>query len=868
MENEQKKTDGVRHLNKMALLLGALSIPIAILIGLYAYTISRDVLIQTHYKNNLELALLLGEYLEQPENLSNQHLFTQNLDNFWQKMEEQNPGSYLCLIGKDGTLLAHTERPQMVGQDVGDNHIQPKQRTSPSNLRDLIKAKESWVGFYTSLAGEKQITAFAYLPNRESLLAVHMPFKHIADQVQDITIPWIVGVGGIIVILFPMTFRLLHRASVSSQNQLAEANASLQKEIKERLQAEQDLEDAHTLLEQTFGSLEDGIFVLDETRKIRTCNQSVERIFGYTSEELIGQDTDILHVNKESFEKFGIDLQQALGEETYATFEYRMKRKDGSIFPTEHSIKKFKADIDSKNYTVSVVRDISERKKMQAALTEGEERFHQLAEHIQEVFWMSDPSKTQILYISPGYEKIWGRSCASLYESPKTWMESIHPDDRTRIIEAAQTKQVFGDYEVEYRIIRPDGTIRLIRDRAFPIKNESGEVYRIAGIAEDITDQRKTENEQIRIQRINALGELSAGISHNLNNILSGVLGPAQLLKLNTKDPKSIQEIDTILTSSKRARDLVHRLHQSTRGLDDEEVKSIDLNKIIEDAIKGTQPRWKDEAEAKGVSIRIDTQLEPNLPIKATESTSYDMLVNLIFNAVDAMPKGGTITIQTRQDKDHTALIFSDTGMGMDAQTKERIFEPFFTTKVDVGTGLGLCTVYNSVIKWGGQIEVESELNVGTTFTFQLPNATPQNIQTKTNVALDQKRAGNILVIEDDTPIRRFLNRYLSNYHAVTSFRNGQDALTEFSSGDFDVAIIDLGLSEIPGDQISQQLKTQNPLLATILITGWELAPNDGRLSSFDFKIQKPFDDLIAILDIVNQAIDLHDTRQKENQNS
>jgi len=868
MDNEQKNSDGLRHLNKMALLLGALSIPISIIIGFYAYTISRDVLIQTHFKNNLEMAMLLGEYLEQPETLSNEHIFTQSLDNFWQKMEEQNPGSYLCLIGNDGTLLAHTERPQMVGQNVGDNHIQPKQQTSPSNLRDLIKAKESWVGFYTSLAGEKQITAFAYLPNRENLLAVHIPFEHIADQVQDITIPWIIGVGGIIVILFPMTFRLLHRASVSSQKQLAEANINLQREIKERLQAEQNLEDAHTLLEQTFGSLEDGIFVLDETRKIRTCNQSVERIFGYTPEELLGQETDILHTDKKSFEKFGIDLQKALGEKNYATFEYRMKRKDGSIFPTEHSINKFKTDIDSKNYTVSVVRDISERKKMQTALTEGEERFRQLAEHIQEVFWLSDPSKNQMFYISPGYEKIWGRSCASLYESPRNWMESIHPDDRARIMEAAQTDQVKGDYEVEYRIIRPDGTIRLIRDRAFPIKNESGEIYRIAGIAEDITDQRKTEHEQIRIQRINALGELSAGISHNLNNILSGVLGPAQLLKLNTKDPKSIQEIDTILTSSKRARDLVHRLHQSTRGLDDEKIRPIDLNKIIEDAIKSTQPRWKDEAESNGVSIRIDTQLEPILPIRATESTSFDMLVNLIFNAVDAMPQGGAITIQTRQDEDHTVLTFSDTGMGMDAQTKDRIFEPFFTTKVDVGTGLGLCTVYNSVIKWGGQIDVESELNIGTTFTFQLPNATPQNIQMETDVALDQKRAGNILIIEDDKQIRRFLNRYLSHYHKVTSFRNGRDALKEFSSGNYDVAIIDLGLSEMPGDQISQQLKAQDPLLATILITGWELAPNDARLSSFDFKMQKPFDDLIAILDIINQAIDLHDTRQKESQHT
>jgi PAS domain S-box-containing protein len=114
-------------------------------------------------------------------------------------------------------------------------------------------------------------------------------------------------------------------------------------------------------------------------------------------------------------------------------------------------------------------------------------------ELIKEVFWLTDPEKRQMLYVSPGYESIWGRSCESLYAAPQAWMEAIHPDDRDRIFEAAVSKQAAGEYDEEYRIIRPDGSVRCIRDRAFPLKNQQGKVYRIAGFAEDITDRKRQE---------------------------------------------------------------------------------------------------------------------------------------------------------------------------------------------------------------------------------------------------------------------------------------------------------------------------------------------------------------------------------------
>jgi PAS domain S-box-containing protein len=273
----------------------------------------------------------------------------------------------------------------------------------------------------------------------------------------------------------------------------------------------------------------------------------------------------------------------------------------------------------------------------------------------------------------------------------------------------------------EVRLRRASGTTVWARLEAMVAQGTETEIPVCRLAISDVTERVRLEQELVRDQRLRAIGELSSGISHNLNNILTAVLMPAQMLLRRADDAQTRELVEMILAAGSRAQDLIHRLHLAVAGSGKNAAQPVSLAPAIHGAVAMARPRWQDEPESRGLTIEVRTDLGEVPPVAATETGLQDALTALLLNSVEAMPAGGTITIRTALEGDTVRLDFSDTGTGMDEPTQLRVFEPMFTTKMDVGSGLGLATLHRTVTAWGGTVRVTSAPGEGTTFSLFLP---------------------------------------------------------------------------------------------------------------------------------------------------
>ncbi len=477
-----------------------------------------------------------------------------------------------------------------------------------------------------------------------------------------------------------------------------------------------------------------------------------------------------------------------------------------------------------------------ERLEAEAALRESEERFRQVVESIHEVFWMTDVEHREMLYISPGYEAIWGRSAEHLIDSPNAWVEAIHPEDRARVVEAMRTRQVSGEYDETYRIIRPDGTVRWIRDRAFPVQREDGPVDRVAGVAEDVTERKLLEAQFLRAQRLEAIGTLAGGVAHDLNNILAPMLMAASLLKESVSSARDREMLQMVERSAERGADLIRQLLTYSRGVEGARVplQPRHLLREVEGMIRETFPR----------EITITFNLKKDLWSVVADATQiHQVMMNLCVNARDAMPDGGVLKVEARNVElsaeeaarwpgarpgPFVAIRFEDTGTGITPENLARIFDPFFTTKeVGKGTGLGLPTAFGIVSNHGGFITVESEVGAGSAFEIYLP-AVLEPVEKAEAAAEAPARRGAgevILVVDDEEPIREATRHVLvqSGYRVVTAV-NGRHALTVFLAHRADVKLVitDVMMPEMGGGTLARALRVLAPDLKILATSGLE----------------------------------------------
>lgn len=586
------------------------------------------------------------------------------------------------------------------------------------------------------------------------------------------------------------------------------------------------------------------VAITDGQGRITSVNDRFCAISQYSREELLGQDHRIINSGYHSKE-FMRDLRATIARGEIWHGEIRNRAKDGSYYWVKTTIVPFLGPEGKPIKYVAIRADITQRKVAEEALRESEARFRQMAENVEAVVWMADPEHRAMLYISPAYEKVWGRSCASLRASPGAWAEAIVPEDRARVL-AALPKQAAGTFIEEYRIARPDGTVVWIHDRAYPIRDENGLVYRIVGVAQDITDQKKLQEQFLRAQRMEAIGTLAGGMAHDLNNILAPTLMVAGLLKTRYTDPKDQQLLAMLETGAQRGANLIRQLLLFSRGISSAHVL-IQLRHLIKemgDLMRETFPRSIEIVEEAGREL---------WPILGDATQMHQIMMNLCVNARDAMPAGGRLTIAARNAELSEAEVYihpearvghyvilsvQDTGTGMPPEVIKRIFDPFFTTKaIGKGTGLGLSTVMGITKGHGGFLTVYSEVGRGSVFKVYLP-APPEQAGVAASAPTYAARQGSgelILVVDDEPQICDATRLTLEgqNYQVLMA-HNGEEAVKLFLEHQAHIKLLltDLMMPVMDGVVLIRALRTIHPDLPVLATTGLQQHEREAELAA------------------------------------
>ncbi len=520
---------------------------------------------------------------------------------------------------------------------------------------------------------------------------------------------------------------------------------------------------------------------------------------------------------------------------------------------------------------VSLALESVERRQAETSLRESEKRFRQLAETIEEVFWMTDPSGAEMIYISPAYEKIWHRTCASLYAAPLSWLEAVHPDDRERI-SLATAKRKQGEYDERYRILRNDGSLRWIHDRAFPVRDSRGTVLRIVGTAQDITESKQVEAQLLRSQRMESIGTLAGGIAHDLNNVLTPIMMSIELLKMREKDAERMNILSTIEGSARRGADMVQQVLSFARGVEGRQL-AVQVGRLLKEIEKITNETFLK-------NIQIHSNIPPDLwGVQGDPTQLHQVLLNLCVNARDAMPGGGTLKLSAcnlmlderctelsseAKPGPHVLIEVQDTGSGMPPDVLERIFEPFFTTKeLGKGTGLGLSTTLAIIKGHHGFLRVQSEMGEGSKFQLYLPASDAENIK-NTQSAEAELPHGNgelVLVVDDELSVRQVVKQTLEVFgYRVLLAVDGVEASTVFTAQQKEIAVVltDMMMPVMDGLATIQVLMRMNPEVRIIAASGLSVKDMVARATSAGVKhfIPKPYsaETLLKTLALVLQS--------------
>ena len=538
-----------------------------------------------------------------------------------------------------------------------------------------------------------------------------------------------------------------------------------------------------------------------------------------------------------------------------------------------HYIKKRNTELQKINRRLNL--EIKERKKIQQALNESERKLTTLIKNLPGIAYRSSSdSKRKMSFVSEGALALSGyRPEIFTSKSGLPYIDLIHPDDKEGVLQEIQEKLYKKTpFQLIYRLITSTNQIRWVWEQGRGIYNNQGTCEAIEGFIIDISERKQLEEQLVQAQKMEAVGQLAGGIAHDFNNLLTVIRGYSELsLALLEKESPVYQKVEQINRAVERASALTQQLLAFSR-------KQV-LKPVVLHLNKQIQETEKMLRRLIGENIRLITRLEATPDtIKADPGKVEQIILNLAINARDAMPEGGQLTISTTNvilDDDFSGfnpelkagkylmLSVSDSGTGMDEETKNHVFDPFFTTKKNgKGTGLGLATVYGIAMQSKGHITVTSQPGAGTTFMIYFPKVADEIIASKgvekntTNI----KGSETILVVEDKNDVREVITESLQQLgYTVFSAENGLEALKLFSkeAGNIDLLLTDVIMPELNGKELSVKLKAQKESLPVIFMSGYtdNTLGEEDELSPDTHFIQKPFTTL-ALAHKIRQALD------------
>ncbi len=607
----------------------------------------------------------------------------------------------------------------------------------------------------------------------------------------------------------------------------------------------------------------------DQDGRVLYWNSASERIYGWSAAEALGRTLESLILSSEEAAAFRASLarlRESAGP--LGPYETTIRRRDGSegvVLSTVFAI----PEVGESAVFVCMDVDISELKRAQEALRRSEEKLRVALLAAEMGTWRWDAHAGRGTR-NAELNRILGLEAVESVDSLDDFFSHLHPDDRSAArIEFERAIQARNTYLQELRIVRPDGTVRWLRYQGRPFYDEKGALTYMTGVAVDITARKQAEQERADLearlhqaQKLEAVGQLAGGVAHDFNNILTAVLGHVELARaaLETADAPNealLESIRAIGYGAEQAARLTRQLLSlSRRQITQPQV--LDLNDTVTDMEKMLRRLLSE-------NTLFNVIRPPKLdPVRVDPGQIEQVILNLVVNARDAMPNGGTLTVETRnvllteeyaashpqaRSGAHVLLSVSDTGCGMDASVIDRAFDPFFTTKdVNRGTGLGLATVYGIVRQAGGHVTVYSEVGRGSTFRVYLPTVA----HGRSPVRVKQHESGapggteTIMVCEDDEAVRHLTERLLRGAgYTVLAARDGAHAEGIFTrhAGPIHLLVTDVIMPDTDGRRLADRLTKRQTGLKVLFVSGYtaDIIVHHGVLEEGMAFLEKPF---------------------------